>query len=69
MDYLEKKLDLILRGQHILIRMNAAPTEPKAQLEHYSRLQKDIGPWLTDYVTVQEADLERQKHLARDAAM
>lgn len=44
------KQDLILRGLHIVIRMNAAPSEPTAQAKHFARLQSDIGPWLGDYV-------------------
>jgi hypothetical protein len=53
---IERKLDLTLRGLHVLIRMGSAPADKARQLEHYMKLQNDIGPWLTDYVTVMSSD-------------
>lgn len=56
MSTIEQKLDLALRGLHVLIRMGSAPAERARQLEHYQKLQKDIGPWLVDYVTVMQGE-------------
>jgi hypothetical protein len=47
---LESKIDLLLRGQHILMRANFSPTNPEAQAKHFVNLQNDIGPWFNDYV-------------------
>jgi hypothetical protein len=43
------KQDLILRGLHILIRTSFSPNDQQAQMKHFVGLQKDIGPWLSDY--------------------
>lgn len=48
----EQKLDLILRGLHLVIRMSCAPSDPVVQAKHYAGLQRDIGPWLQDYATI-----------------
>lgn len=45
----DKKLDLVLRALHILIRTSYAPSEPGANLRHFDGLRRDIGPWLQDY--------------------
>lgn len=49
---------LILRGLHILMRANFSPNEPVAQARHFAGLQKDIGPWMNDYVGEMSKDLE-----------
>lgn len=53
---IEQKLDIALRGMHMLIRMGSAPADKQRQLEHYMKLQNDIGPWLSDYVTVMQSN-------------
>lgn len=46
---IEEKLDLTLRGLHLLIRASFAPNDKQAQMKHFVSLQSDIGPWLKDY--------------------
>jgi hypothetical protein len=40
---------LILRGLHLLIRTTFSPNDGVAQAKHFMSLQRDVGPWLTDY--------------------
>lgn len=45
---------LILRGIHLMLRMNFSPNDPAAQARHFASLQQDIGPWLSDYTQEME---------------
>ena len=49
---IEEKQDLILRGLHLLIRVSFSPNEERARMNHLIGLQKDIGPWLSDYADI-----------------
>lgn len=40
---------LILRGLSLMIRSTFSPNETVAQTRHFAALQRDIGPWLSDY--------------------
>lgn len=44
-----KAEQLILRGLHLLMRVNFAPNDQVAAAKHYSSLTHEIGPWMTDY--------------------
>lgn len=50
MSDLEKKLDLQLRGIHLLLRATFAPNDEARRMQHVIGLQNDIGPWFKDYV-------------------
>jgi hypothetical protein len=41
---------LILRGLQLVIRATFSPGEEIASKKHFIALQRDIGPWLSDYV-------------------
>lgn len=51
---LEQKLDLTLRGLHLLIRATFAPNDEARRMKHLLGLQNDIAPWLQDYVHVMD---------------
>lgn len=60
---------LILRGLHLMIRTTFSPNEPAAQAKHFAALQKDIGPWFTDYAAeMTEAERRRVADI-RDGSM
>lgn len=58
MSPLEAKLDLILRGQHILMRANFSPNDPQAQAKHFVRLQNDITGWFNDYPQIVAGNID-----------
>jgi hypothetical protein len=45
-----KAEQLILRGLHMLVRLNFAPNDEARAAKQYAALAQDIGPWMTDYV-------------------
>jgi len=45
---------LILRGLHLILRTSFSPNDAMAQAEHFTRLQRDIGPWFKDYADEME---------------
>lgn len=47
---------LILRGLSIIMRASFSPNDPEAQAKHFAGMQRDIGPWFTDYVKLFEKD-------------
>lgn len=44
-----KAEQLILRGLHLMLRMNFAPNDQVAATKHFAALTQEIGPWMTDY--------------------
>jgi len=56
---LEQKLDLILRGQHILMRASFSPNSPEAQAKHFVLLQNDITGWFNDYPAIVAGTVEQ----------
>lgn len=60
-----KSEQLILRGLHLLIRTSFSPNDPVRQAQHFAALQKDIGPWMTDYVEEMSEDIDHENTLHR----
>lgn len=52
---------LILRGQHLLLRMMASPSEPALAAAHFVKLQADISPWLADYGAAMVGDVATEE--------
>lgn len=59
MSALDQKLDLILRGQHIIMRASFSPSDPAAQAKHFVHLQNDISGWFNDYPTIVAGTVEQ----------
>jgi hypothetical protein len=59
MSALDQKLDLILRGQHILMRASFSPNDPQNQAKHFVGLQTDITAWFGDYPTIVGLDVQK----------
>jgi hypothetical protein len=57
MSALDQKLDLILRGQHILMRASFSPNDPQNQAKHFVGLQTDITGWFNDYPAIVGAEV------------